>query len=455
MENKIYVTHYINQEPSSRGWIELPFITRMENDNNSYYLGFEFNSPIPEEIIKKNETDNYYKPLLIAQEIELSQTVWVTPDEEVWIADSEDPFSGKRKSVAKSNYFLESLGLGKGQVKISEVPTEMKCSYDRLISGFKIKDFKKKVFKEKLINVINFNFISSQKKITKSLEDKIKDIFSKESNEFYIPDNDEKMYDIDERSMFYKGKSLFLYPFYLDIDRKKYAGVIPYAEQISMAIVIRKSNSFYKEWEILRNKVKREEEYTNNLFNWEIDLMITESETTDWLKRLINDLHNKGGSIHSITGYIFDTIMQEFIIKYMAANTKIGYLNKPSTDIANLEKLDFFSEYDNRKSLRLKTVEDSILVLDPAEAFGDTENKADIADKLDKKLFDIINVKHGLKIPVGIGYSLYMLPELLKNNIWKDLQNLMLSELNKEDIKKYYYTLGIKIKSIQPQLELV
>ena len=97
-ESRIFVTHYINREPNKNGWIKLFFITRKDCDE-AHYLGFEFNSPIPNEVIRKNEERQYYIQATPIVEISLSQSVWMNEKSEIWVADRENPFNGKRERV--------------------------------------------------------------------------------------------------------------------------------------------------------------------------------------------------------------------------------------------------------------------------------------------------------------------------------------------------------------------
>jgi hypothetical protein len=443
----LYITFYANINPI-QGLQKLSIINKKPDD----ILMFEL--PVVDSLLQISTSLSYIEDF---KKIYKSFPSWVLN----FIHDLFDEYTElenlKKKLYSKKVNILDgirNIGFDLGEININEqLPNEIDCSCRRFIMSLEIGDLKKSVFNESSINIINFDLIKPQKNTLKELQKQIEDIFISDFHykncDFNIPDNDEKMYEIDERSMFYKKKSLFLYPYYLDIDRKRHAGVIPYAYQKSMAIVIRKDNKFYEEWVGVRERIKQEFPKSED---WELDLMIKDYDidTTDWLKRLIADLYRNKGYIHSIRGYVFDAIIQQFIIKNLKADTQIGYLIKPSTAIRNLrEELDYFSEYNSNKFLKIKNNPPSILVLDPVEAFGDTVNKRDIIEYVDKTLFDIINVTHGLKIPIGIGYSLYMLPELLKNNTWKRIQDFAINKLSASRV--YYYALGIEIMKTEEQ----
>jgi len=96
---KTYIlSHFIDHEPSKHGSQEIPFITKRDQ---FYYLGFEENTPIPEEIIKKEVEKKFYIPIIGDIQISENESVWMNKEGEVFIADSENPFSGKQTFLRK------------------------------------------------------------------------------------------------------------------------------------------------------------------------------------------------------------------------------------------------------------------------------------------------------------------------------------------------------------------
>lgn len=98
---KIILTHYVNQEPSKHGWCQLPFITQKE-ENDNYFFGFEFQLPFSKKCITQYEELNYYRKLKTPLEIDLSQSVWISPECNVFLA--EDPFIGEKIFIENSEY---------------------------------------------------------------------------------------------------------------------------------------------------------------------------------------------------------------------------------------------------------------------------------------------------------------------------------------------------------------
>jgi hypothetical protein len=97
--NKYTVTHFVDVEPSRHGSIEIPFITIFED---SYYLGFEQNSPIPKDLMNKQVKEKFYVPLDTPQTVSAEQSLWINKEGEVFIANSKNPLIGEQVFLRKN-----------------------------------------------------------------------------------------------------------------------------------------------------------------------------------------------------------------------------------------------------------------------------------------------------------------------------------------------------------------
>ena len=97
MERNIYITHYIDQDASPEGWGEIPFITKTVDGNGGhFYMGLEFNDPLPADFIEENEVANYFIKVTPAPKATTEDSVWKTPTGDVYIVNADEPFEGRQ-----------------------------------------------------------------------------------------------------------------------------------------------------------------------------------------------------------------------------------------------------------------------------------------------------------------------------------------------------------------------
>jgi hypothetical protein len=307
------------------------------------------------------------------------------------------------------------------------VPLVMRNSLQDLLEKIKKKPSLIRIVNDEQISVIDPTYIDSLDDLIEKLKEKLKSMQIGVIND---PANDD-VFEATEKKIYYRVPTLFLYPYFLDETRTDElgAGVIAYGMQTCMALVINKKNKKYKEWELLR--AAAELDLNNSLSkkrtNSEIDRSISVLESTLWLRSLIEQTYRaKKGEIHTVRGYVFNSIIQQFAEDNIKDNKKLGEVLMLSIDVDNIKKqLPFYKE---NIDVSEKFNVDQILLLDPADALCVSKNGNRLCKNLNHE-FDVLYVKHGLNIPVGIGYSLFALPHLLKNNNWKILQNFMVENL--------------------------
>ncbi|MDI9312712.1 MAG: hypothetical protein QM535_21060, partial [Limnohabitans sp.] len=275
------------------------------------------------------------------------------------------------------------------------------------------------VLQEKMENLKNFIKATEKLKITK---------ITKENDE------EDYYYENFDTDMYYDLPTIFLYPYFLDKHRiEKYnAGVLQYATQNKIAIVIHKQNKLYKEWISKRSLTTEKLTPTINnetltikkaISNLELDCKIGIEDTAfsiQWLKKLISHLTRQNISeIHSIRSYVFKSLISQFAKEHFLNYSSLVRIFSNESNIDDLAGER--NPLKNSTSARINT--NKILLLDPADASGESTNGKKILKHLsDLTDYDIVYVTHGLNIPVGVGYSLYCVPFLLRNNNWEKIQ---------------------------------
>ena len=113
MAKEMYITHFVNQEPSEYGWKALPFITQpIENSEGlagqQYFLGLEFHAPIPPDVMAQNVADKYFVPLSVPQKVTVNESVWVSPEGHVYVANHKAPMAHSQTLVYENAYTLSN-----------------------------------------------------------------------------------------------------------------------------------------------------------------------------------------------------------------------------------------------------------------------------------------------------------------------------------------------------------
>jgi hypothetical protein len=339
---------------------------------------------------------------------------------------------------------LKTLGLDSHLLENETLPLELKHSLNLLLDKVKKKPDVVSKINQSEVSVIDPTYIQNIDSAIAKLKSKIRQL---NIGNFNDPSN-EQVFEATENKVYYKIPTLFLYPYFLDENRvsDNEAGVIPYAVQTSMAIIIHKRNEKYNDWVGIRLEAESELKQSdrNGKFSDEaLDRYTSIDASTKWLKSLIEHLYKKNGEINSVRGYVFHSIIQQFADTHITDNKKMGEILKISTDTDNIKtKLPFYKTLAGHENLN----PNQILLLDPADAFKVSQNGKRIFQNLNDD-YDIINIKHGLKISVGIGFSLLALPRLLKNNNWKILQEFILQELERD--KELLMGVGISLLELE------
>jgi hypothetical protein len=90
MDAQLFITHYQRRPKEAGAWIPLVYFTQREGELN-YYFGLEFQRPISQEEINRRIESGTVVALNKHQPIRLTEILWLTSEEQIFIADKKDP----------------------------------------------------------------------------------------------------------------------------------------------------------------------------------------------------------------------------------------------------------------------------------------------------------------------------------------------------------------------------
>jgi hypothetical protein len=97
-----YLTHFYRRSPNPETWIQTNFITRVDGQAGIYYLGIK-NSSYPLEKIRADIENGSLIEVPVELSIQKGETVWITPEQEVYIGDKYYPFDNETRLVYRDN----------------------------------------------------------------------------------------------------------------------------------------------------------------------------------------------------------------------------------------------------------------------------------------------------------------------------------------------------------------
>lgn len=92
----VYITHITRRPTEKDVWVPLAFLTQIEGDEN-YYWGYGFERPFSHEEITKGIEDGALVSLTDRISTNINQTPWLNPDNEIYLANSNNPIGDNNK----------------------------------------------------------------------------------------------------------------------------------------------------------------------------------------------------------------------------------------------------------------------------------------------------------------------------------------------------------------------
>lgn len=246
--------------------------------------------------------------------------------------------------------------------------------------------------------------------LTESLGAFIKEPF--QANEFF---------DITERpDLLYETPILFSFPFFLTDSRRNFFGVIPYGDHESIGFLLSKK-----------------------LLLEVLPAGIGEIKDEGKLKKFFNDLINtvatKQGTIYNFRGFIYKEILPQMVADLgspdtMSRFTKIAKEEIPVTDADDLE-------YSALETIK-KAGDHSVVVIDLVIKKALEQSLSEQSGRE----FIVVQIEHKQPIPVGIGFTLPLLPKLLQDNNWDGLLNAAARIIQEEAMQDRFKAIGIRLR---------
>lgn len=232
------------------------------------------------------------------------------------------------------------------------------------------------------------------------------------------------------------------FPFFLSPSREPKWGVLPYCHHVRLGVVVAKDHKMVETLTGLDGK-------SVPTVNWALDLLKAAKD---------NNTH-----VVAARGYIHFEIMRQLV------------LDQPNQDNRELffNILSHFAPHELITS-GLGEAFGVVFPSDSEEAYTEDTSKSKTADKafagaavvfeleqrqdIEKKLntrgsdwYRIFAVPHGLRVPVGIGFSLRAVPILLENDLWSRLLTIAVQEMGTPEGKQALYDLGLDYTWVDPQ----
>jgi len=93
---ELRLTHYVARPPEKGSWVEAPYYTKLGEEPN-YNLGNDPSPSLTEKEMERRVDARAVRKLTEPLVMSLSESLWVTPDGEFFIADCVDPIKDEKK----------------------------------------------------------------------------------------------------------------------------------------------------------------------------------------------------------------------------------------------------------------------------------------------------------------------------------------------------------------------
>ena len=192
------------------------------------------------------------------------------------------------------------------------------------------------------------------------------------------------------------NKIFCVFPFFLVPSRRSAWGVLPYAWQTSVAVVLNRNHPAAIEW-------NEREAATSRIA---ADLTTYPSRhMLEWLERLILHTEALDGAALWVQGYV----QFEILLETARGRDETRIAEALVRTNLTVETLAAATDRLQRENHR----ERSFFVVDPAEIRNVFRQIADD--------FQVITCAHDVHVPVGVGFSLSCSPMLLAEGRWKEI----------------------------------
>jgi hypothetical protein len=216
---------------------------------------------------------------------------------------------------------------------------------------------------------------------------------------------------INARACLYH-RVLFFFPYFMVSPRRTFSGVLPFMRQTLLGLVLSKNNEELKA--LCKRSSSKMKMLDDSTKVFKARSKEDQEEFDESLREMVINAARQNGELWSLGGYPQLSILEEIVLHGNSmhtgeANAFIAtahdeiYRHGPLPSDRTVSKLLQSSKF--RKS--------SIFVFDPAE-----RQEVMRAIKRKRSSYEVLLISHGQEVPVGIGFSLNLVPWLVKDGTW-------------------------------------
>lgn len=227
-------------------------------------------------------------------------------------------------------------------------------------------------------------------------------------------------------------KEIYVFTYYSTLERRRFRGVLPYCMQRQMSLLIRKdhpafvSDTFASMDKALKSKDSDSETATH--------------EAQEWLMSVVEHTAFSNGSVYSFSGYIFTEMLSQIVQECTVQSDHPRDLKQwhRQSSIVPWNRIAVKELLQRRFSSEDKAHASNVLLLDPL----DRRMALDWIKESDLD-YRLVDIPHGLRVPTGLGFTLWLLPDLMAEGRLAKLREALLRHVS--GLKSELETLGMEL----------
>ena len=227
------------------------------------------------------------------------------------------------------------------------------------------------------------------------------------------------------------NETLYTFPFFLSWQRRHTWGVIPYGSHQAVGLLIHQDHKAYRELKLF-----------DKTDNWAAP---DPTVGDPWITTLLHHIGIADGRLYSVAGYLHQELIPLAILRTGSDKTQSLFLKygKP------VQPSDLGSGGVFPRLLEEKRSRKDAMIVDLAEVHA-------MPQQLQTQGYRVLTLKHDLYVPVGIGFSLLMAPQLLKDNRWSALAAIARDVLSSPVLPDQFHRAGIELDlaALAPRMPL-
>ncbi len=441
MSERIIVTHIYLAKPNPNGAVPLVGVCRAEESGMFFVQGSE-EDLIPKSVVDTALEEGHIAKLLQENSIESDEQFFLYPSGKIYRAKSilgpRDPDCQCVSILRPMNErpllrladtgILQHVGLTSADLLIDDLPHEFEESLRHLEDYIEDDQNKKEsIGKQCNLSIFLCSNFSYPDEIDNGLR-KLHELISLELSQVgdkTLQNHPHTSIDMQIRKRIEFLPTVFLFPFFWIKSLRPYWGLIRYGYQKRMGVVLSKKGEY---WNTLNRPV------------W--------GRLVD-RQRVLEDVFDlacrRGAKIHVFQGYIFDELSEMIFQEYAESINSLEVLLPKFQGLKEPHQYSDFCKNKLEEWLAGKespVCRDSIVLVDPGEIDKIKRYCPEGHPDLTYFVFE-----HDINVPLGVGFSLTALPQLLKGQLWRNMlaaADEAFSSLRSEDMN-YLSELGISL----------